>query len=144
MKFWRYLFNTALPIGLVAVIGYAYKSIVCHYATDDSSGWSLICVLNWKDGIILLCCYSVVKIVSPLLGFDTIGKRILYTIGLYCIAYGLLAWPYLIASFFQPFAVNVFVHGLLLLLGMEGLFYALDKRLFARSKSRQYTKGWFF
>jgi hypothetical protein len=127
MKFRQYIFNTALPIGLVVLIAYAYKSFVCHYATDDSSGFSLICILNWKDGFISICCYSVVRITSPFLGFDTIFKRMMVTIGLYCIIYGLTAWPYLLSSFFQPFPVNVFFHGVILLLGAEYLFSKLAK-----------------
>jgi hypothetical protein len=118
----KYIIGSILPILSLVLLAFLYKNVMCYYAKNSSSNASLICDLNWKDGAILLCCYCVVKLVSPLLDFDTIFKRVIITIVFYCFAYGLIAFPYLITSFLQPFLVNVFLHGLGLILITEYFF----------------------
>jgi hypothetical protein len=116
-----YFYNAIVPIGSLISLGFAYKFIICRFQ-NVSEDASFICTFKWKDGLILICCYSVIKLVSKILDFKTISRRLLITVGLYCIVYGLLAWPFLIASFFQPFLVNVFVHTLLLIIIIETLY----------------------
>jgi hypothetical protein len=116
-----YFYNAILPICSLISLGFTYKAIICHFQ-DVSEDASFICTFKWKDGLILICCYSVVKVVSKILDFKTISRRLLITFGLYCVAYGILAWPFLMASFFQPFPVNVFVHALLIIIAIETLY----------------------
>jgi hypothetical protein len=96
--------------------------VLCKFANNVSSDAGFICNFKWKDGFILLCCYSIVKLVSGLLDFDRILKRVLIAFGLYCVAYGLIAFPFFLASFFQPFPINVFLHALILIIVIEFVF----------------------
>jgi len=116
-----YIFHVILPITSLFAVGLVYKYSVCQFDTKSPDA-NLICNLNWKDGFILICCYAIVKGLSQILGFETISKRLLITLMLYCISFGIIAWPYLITSFFQPFLVNVFAHALCLIVFIEILY----------------------
>jgi len=116
-----YFFHVILPITSLFAIGVVYKYSVCQFDTKSPDA-ELICILNWKDGFILICCYAIVKGLSHILRFETISKRILITLLLYCICFGIIAWPYLIVSFFQPLLVNVFLHALCLIVITEILY----------------------
>lgn len=130
MRFLKYYFyNALLPIGSLFLIGFAYKWLMCHFE-DQLGDAGLICALNWQDGFILICSYAIVKIQSHILGFKTISKRLLITLGLYCFSYAIIAFPYLLVSFFQPFWRNVLAHGFCFLAIIEVLYspHGLYKR----------------
>ncbi len=110
-KFYKYISYTILPIIILLVISVLYKKIICYFASSSSDA-DFICDFKWKDGFILICSYIVVKLLSPSLEFNTVLKRVLITLGLYCFAYAILALPFWIASFFQPFLINVFIHAI--------------------------------
>lgn len=120
-KGYQYLLNILLPIFILVALSLLYKKIMCHLGSTSENA-RFICELQWKDGAFLLFSYSIVKLLSSILDFNSIVKRMLVTLGLYCLSYGLMAFPYLLASFFQPFLVNSFIHILLLILGIEILF----------------------
>jgi hypothetical protein len=117
-----YLYSIALPVLSAFLLGLLYRQTICHFANDQNDA-GLICDLTWKDGLILLCCYAVIRPLSFVLNFNTILQRLIATAVLYIIAYGLIAWPYMIVSFFQPLPRHVFVHGLALLAGIEYFFW---------------------
>ena len=117
-----FLYNIVLPVLSAFLIGFLYRQTICHFANDQNDA-GLICDLSWKDGFILLCCYAVIRPLSFILHFNTILQRLIATSVLYVIAYGLLAWPYMLSSFFQPLRRNVFMHGLALLLFIEYIFW---------------------
>lgn len=117
-----YLYNIALPVLSAFLLGFLYRQAICHFANDQNDA-GLICDLSWKDGLILLCCYAVIRPLSFILHFNTILQRLIATTVLYIIAYGLLAWPYMIASFFQPLPRNIFIHSIVLLLLVEYVFW---------------------
>ena len=120
-KLYQYTCFIVLPIALSLGIALLYKILTCYFS-GSSEDASFVCGFNWKDGLILLCSYAIVKLISPILGFETIAKRLLVTLGLYCFAYAVIALPFLIASFFQPFLVNTFFHAILLILVIELIF----------------------
>ena len=132
-----YFFYITLPITSVFAIGFLYKYSVC-LLENKSPDAEMICYLNWKDGFILICCYAIVKGVSHILRFETISKRILITLLFYCISFGILAWPYLIASFFQPLLVNVFVHALIFIVITEILYS--EHGIYKPKKGKSYSK----
>jgi hypothetical protein len=90
--------------------------------SNKSANADLVCTLNWKDGLFLLLSYTVVKLLSPLLAFDTIFKRILLTITLYSFLFGLISFSFWLASFFQAFFANTFFHMLLIIVIVESIF----------------------
>jgi hypothetical protein len=117
-----YLYTTILPIAFLWIIGILYVKTMCHFSNSSDSA-DLICSLNWKDGFILFCCYTAVKVLGPILKLDAIIKRVITTVLLYCIVLALIAWPYLIASFFQKLPCNVFMHALAAIIAVEYLFW---------------------
>jgi len=127
------MFKILVQLAIIVTVCICYKLIVCNFA-QSSSNAEFICEVNWKDGFIFLCCYSIVKLLSPFLSFDSIRKRIVITTGLYCITYGIIAFPYLIASFFQPLIINVFLHVFAIVIAIEILF---DFIFLGNNKSRQ-------
>jgi hypothetical protein len=133
MKFIQFLINILLPIACVWIVAVLYTVILCKFANNDLSDAGFICTFNWKDGFILLCSYSIVKLVSGLLDFDRILKRVLISLGLYCVAYGLIAFPFFLSSFFQPFLVNVFLHSLILIIVIEIVFDRTNFSLVGRN-----------
>jgi hypothetical protein len=123
----EFFFQTLLPIILVGVVFYLYLKGVCYISTKSSSA-SLICGMNWKDGLILVLSYDVVKIISPPLEFNSVTKRLTVTLFLYCFSYALIAFPYWLVSFFQDFLNNTFIHTTLIIVAVELLFERLSKR----------------
>ena len=113
--------KTILPILLTLFLFWLYVKCFCFFS-DKSSYADLVCSLNWRDGLFLVSSYSIVKLVSPLLLFDTVLKRVLITFFLYCFSLGLMAFPFLVVSFLQPLGDNVFIHTLLLILTIEFVF----------------------
>ncbi len=118
----KHFLYIVLPVLSAFLIGFLYRQTICHFANDQNDA-GLICDLSWKDGFILLCCYAVIRPLSFILHFNTILQRLIATSVLYVIAYGLLAWPYMVSSFFQPLPRNVYMHGLALLLFIEYVFW---------------------
>ncbi len=98
-KLSQFIREAILPIFLIISLAIIYKNIICSFS-NSSSDADFICEFKWKDGFILLCSYVLVKLVSLLLGFNTLTKRIMFTLSLYCIAYSIIAFPFLLASFF--------------------------------------------
>lgn len=120
-KVFQYIYYVVFPVILIFIIGILYRKFICNYA-NSSDDANFICEFKWKDGFILICSYAIVKLISPLLGFDTSLKRILITIGLYIFTYSLIAWPFMLASFFQPFLINTFVHTIIVIILIETFF----------------------
>jgi len=129
-----YLYTEIVPITMASLLFLFYKKVICNVAvsTNSESNFRFICEFKWKDGIFLLSSYCIVKLLSSILKFDTIFKRLLLTVLLYCFAYGIIAFPFLIASFFQPIEINVFVHVFILIVIIEVVF----TRIFSR-RTRQ-------
>jgi hypothetical protein len=117
----KYLITVILPLGLLWSICFILKIIVCHFSSNSSDA-DFLCSFKWKDGFILLCSYSLVRLITPILGLNTFYQRVFATILLYSIFYGLYAFPFWIASFIQPIRLNVFLQVLLLIILVEYLF----------------------
>ena len=73
----------------------------------------MICELNWKDGVIFLFSFTMVKMATPIFNWDSVFIRVLYSFLLYSIVYIIIAFPYWLSSFFQSFSANSLVHVLL-------------------------------
>jgi hypothetical protein len=110
-----------IPIFLTLSLFWLYVKCFCFFSSTSSDA-DFVCSLNWKDGLFLVTSYSIVKSVSILLGFDTIFKRLLVTLLLYSFSFALIAFPFWIASFFQPLIVNSFLHVLFIILTIEMIF----------------------
>lgn len=132
-RVYQFLLFTLSPILLLFALGYLYKTAICAFA-NSSENADLICHLSWKDGFFLFCSYTVVKLLSPVLEFNRIIVRVLVSIGLYIISFGLFGGPFMIASFFQPFFINVFFHSLILIVVIENCFQTLAEKLSYRLK----------
>ena len=120
-KIYKYIIAAILPVGLLWLICFILKIIVCHFS-GSSSDADFLCDFKWKDGFILLCSYSLVRLITPILGLNTFTQRIFVTIILYSIFYGLYAFPFWVASFIQPIKLNVFLQVLFLIILVEYLF----------------------
>ena len=119
----QYIRYILFPLFILFGAGVLYKYIMCHFAASSPVA-DLICDFSWKDGLFLLCSYSITKLTSPLLNFNTLSKRLLVTLILYCFSFGLIGGPFMFASFFQPLFANVFLHILLLIIIVEFCFIA--------------------
>lgn len=117
----QYCIVTFVPMLVLLLLCVLYKSIICFFEKTSPNA-SLICILNWKDGLILLCSYFVIKVVSPFLEFESIMKRIFLTFGLYTIFYAAYAFPFWLTSLLQPLTANVFIHILILIFLVEIIF----------------------
>ncbi len=120
-KIYQYCIVTFFPMIVLLLLCVLYKSIICYFEKTSPSA-SLICILNWKDGLILLCSYFVIKLVSPFLGFGSVMKRIFLTFVLYTVFYAAYAFPFWLTSLLQPLATNVFIHILILIFLVEITF----------------------
>ena len=116
-----------VPIAFVFFIFWLYVKSFCFFSNKLSSA-DLVCSLNWKDGIFLIVSYSIVKTFSPLLDFDTIFKRFIVTLFLYSFSFAIIAFPFWVASFFQNFSANVFLHISALILIIEFIFKDNNRR----------------
>lgn len=121
--------ETILPILLVFLLFWLYVKCFCLLSSQFSS-IDLVCSHNWKYGLFLIISYSIVKLSSPLLDFDTVFKRYGLTLVLYSIFFAMIAFPYWVASFLQYFTVNTFIHISLLILAVELTF-----KKYSRNKS---------
>lgn len=81
-----------------------------------------ICSTKWKDGLILIISYMIVKLHSPFLLEKTVIGLILRTFIAYCVIYGIVAWPFLLVSFLQPITTCTFLHTFLLIILSEFIF----------------------
>lgn len=124
----QYIIYTIIPIISLAILFFLYLKCMC-LLDKKSTDTTLICELNWKDGFILVCSYSVIKIISPALGFHTIIKRLLIILLLYCFSYAIIAFPYWLTSLIQPLQTNVFIHTFLLICLIELIFSQVRKRV---------------
>lgn len=116
-----------IPVILVLFLFWFYVKCFCYFS-GESSNARLVCSLNWKDGLFLVINYSIVKILSPVLNFDTVFKRFIVTLFLYSFSYALFAWPFWFASFFQDLIRNTFLHISVLILTVELLFKNYSKQ----------------
>jgi len=110
-----------VPILLTLLLFWTYKIIAC-FLSDKSSTANFLCTFKWKDGLFLVISYSIVKSLSILLGFDTIFKTLVVTLLLYSFLYGLFAFPFWFASFFQPLLTNTLLHIFIIILTIEIIF----------------------
>jgi len=121
-KVMYYIIQSIFPTVMLWGIAVLYRYIICNFS-ESSDDADFICDLNWKDGFILTCCYSIIKLfISPILEFNSVLSRVIATIVLYIISYAVIAFPFLLASFFQPFLLNVFFHCLIIITAIEILF----------------------
>lgn len=125
----QYILYTIIPIISLAILFFLYLKFICLLSKKLIDA-NLICELNWKDGFILVCSYSVIKIISPALGFHTVIKRLLIILLLYCVSYAIIAFPYWLTSLIQPFQTNVFIHTFLLICLIEFIFSKVQKKEF--------------
>lgn len=109
-----------LSIVLLWLVAFLYKFIICLYSESNQRA-DLICSLNWRDGFILILCYTVVQIFILFFKIHKVWIRILFTFLLYSLAYSLIALPYFISSFFQPFLVNTFFHAMIAIILIESI-----------------------
>lgn len=112
-----YLKLILLPVIIIWVLAFLY-----HYIIIKTWSYDLILMSGnfWQlDGFILLCTYSYVKLISQALRFNTVRKRVFVTLLLYCISYAVIAFPFLLASIFQPIRRNVFLHVFIVILIVE-------------------------
>lgn len=115
-----------IPVILALSLFWFYVKCFCYFSSKSSNA-DLVCSLNWKDGLFLVISYSVVKVFSPLLNFDTVFKRFIVTLFVYSFSYALFAWPFWFASFFQDFGRNTFLHISGLILAVELIFRSYSK-----------------
>lgn len=120
-----YGFQRLLPVVIIFILLWGYKTIICGIASYSIHA-DLICNLNWKDGFILTCCYSFTRLIASKIGISTIGTRLITTFVLYNIIYSILAFPYLLSSYFQPLVRNSFIHIFFLLTFLEIYFYSIN------------------
>ena len=86
--------KNTVPLLLAIVIFTIYLLIICRFANDLNPA-DLICSFKWKDGMILLLSYAAVHgIIGPLFSVRTILPRVISSVLIYNVAYGLLAFPY--------------------------------------------------
>ena len=134
-----YFKKITIPIFLVIASFFIYVKCFCYFS-NTSSDADLVCSLSWKDGLFLISSYSIVKALSPLFSFDSIFKRLSITLLLYCFSFALIAFPFLLVSFFQPVVRNVFLHTSLIILTIEILFSYNDEKI---PPKVDYKKGHF-
>lgn len=121
----RYLLYCIGPVVIIWLMLALYKLSSCviadKFMTDD-----LICRMKWKDAFIYVICYSLVKVFYPIyFGFTTsFRKQIVITFGLYCFVYILIAFPYFVASIFQPILRNSLFHMMVLTFIIECFYTA--------------------
>lgn len=113
--------GTIVPIVLVFSLFWSYVRGYCFFSSK-SSNTDLVCSLNWKAGLILVISYSIVKLFSPLLDFNTIFKRFFVTLLLYSFSFAIIAFPFWLVSFFQHFGANTFLHISAIILTVEIIF----------------------
>ena len=114
------------PILSTLCLFWIYVKCFCFFSSTSSNA-DFVCTMNWKDGLFLVSSYSIIKSVSILFGFDTIFKRLLFTILLYSFSFAIIAFPFWLASFFQPLLVHTFLHTLLIILTVELTFTHYNK-----------------
>lgn len=114
----NHLLVSCIAIALAFVIGYVYWKIAC-FLSENNNAADFICSFKWKDGLILLCSYACVKLLSYPLDFDSKRKRVMVTMGLYAFSYAILAFPFFIASIFQPMVTNTLLHSVLIVVFVE-------------------------
>ena len=104
---------TVIKLLIIVILYYLYQKSACYLDLD------VICHLS-KGGYILIIayCISTTYLVCFLKDYHY-PKRILFTLLLYCISYAILAFPYLIASVFQPLEGNVFIHSIIIIAIVE-------------------------
>lgn len=124
-KIYLYLLITILPIFVIGVLAWLYKSIVCYLSTYFSDA-KFICEFKWKDGAILLCSYCIVKVISPFLKIERITGRLIFTLILYSVFFAAYAFPFWVASLFSPLKTNTFVQAFFLILLVELLFFKIQ------------------
>jgi hypothetical protein len=117
-----------IPILLLAILFSLYVGSAWLLGKKSTNA-TLIYELNWKDGFILICSYSMVKVISPFLGFHNVVKRLFLTLLLYCFSYAIIAFPYWLTSFLQPFQTNVFIHTFFLICFIELPFSKIKRRV---------------
>ena len=101
----RLLSTLILPL----VIMYIYKNVACMYSDTDTI-YRIICRKAWIEGLMLYCAFNIFNLGTIFLNFSfSISKRWIGSIVLYIIAYGIIAFPYMIVSFFN-FKFSGFIH----------------------------------
>ncbi len=81
---------------------------------------SLVSELNWKNGFFLNVSYTLSSIL--LLAFklnSSLVRKFVFVLAGYIIIFGVIAFPYMLVSFLQPFRVNTFLHFLFLIICIE-------------------------
>ena len=109
------------PIALALFLFWLYVKCFCFFSSKYSSA-DLVCYISWKDGLILIISYSIVKLLSSLFDWDTIFKRFILTLLLYSLSFAIIAFPFWIASFFQDFVANTFIHISAMILAVDFTF----------------------
>jgi hypothetical protein len=108
-----------LPVIIIWLIALLYHYFIVFFRTR-SYDLGLISSNLWQiDGFVLLCSYTLVKLLSKALDFNTVRKRVFVTILLYFVSFAIIAFPFLLASFFQPIQRNVFLHIFIVILIVE-------------------------
>jgi hypothetical protein len=93
----NYIKYNVLPALTAVLLLVVYRKT---FSQLNSNSAQLVRELNWKDGLILVISYCVVKIIlSPLFKVKIWYKSLFISLILYCIIYGIIAFPYLIVSF---------------------------------------------
>jgi hypothetical protein len=88
---------------IVAVLFFLYVKIFCFFSSVSDVA-DLVCSFNWRNGVFLVLSYAIVKLLSPVIGLKRFRIRILATFILYSVMFGIIALPYWLISFGQPFA----------------------------------------
>jgi hypothetical protein len=117
-----YGIKVLMPISFVIITAVVYKVSTCNFSSRSNIA-DIICYVNWYDGLFLVCSYVLVKLISPIIGAISFLRSFGYTLVLYVVSYGIIAFPFLILSVFKPVSLNVFLHGLLVILIAEWLSY---------------------
>jgi hypothetical protein len=112
-----------LLLSLLWLFAWAYYAAMGLLAKSSDNA-DFIYTVNWKAGCILITCYSIVKLLSPVLGFYRMRVRLLLSIVLYSFSFALIVFPLFWVFFFQPFLVNTFFHALIAVFIVE--FFSYD------------------
>lgn len=113
--FWR---RVLLPILLLWGLYFLYTRLACRGAGRFETLHTL-CGEGGRAAFLLCASYSLVKFLSPFLGWVYILQRVGYTLLVYSLVYGGLDWPLWLAGMLQPLPGNTFLHVLALIVALD-------------------------
>lgn len=107
--FMKLIIRLLLTLLLPLVIIYFYKYIACIYKDTDTM-FRIICRSAWVEALILYSAFNIFNLATIIFNFSTsIFMRWIGSVTIYIVVYGIIAFPYMIVSFFN-FKFSGFIH----------------------------------